>query len=122
MKVQENVALIYNFQDWGTYSCCFKKCCRCCASKKYLDDDDEDLKNMQKWFKGYYYDKDYQAVSWDYYLKVVSKSQNSNMYTGSNRVGVSDVETGEDSNKDDVAVKAEQAKKGVVAKDDEPDK
>ena len=74
---------------------------------------------MQKWFKEYYYDEDYQAVSWNYYMKVVSKSRDSNMYTGSNRGAVhpADVEKGEDSkndaNNDDVAVTTEPAPQGA---------
>ena len=88
------VALIYNFQDWGTYSCCFKKICRnCCTPKeKQIGESAEDLKNMKKWFKKMYYDKDYQEITIDYFDEVLNvpkgrRGGDSSKWTGEQRIG-----------------------------------
>ena len=57
LKVHENVTLIYSFEEWGTYSCCFKKCCRPCYDPK-KENKNQERKNIQ-WFKKKYCDGEF---------------------------------------------------------------
>ena len=50
-------------------------------------EEDENLDNMKEWFKKMYYEKDYQGVSQDYFIDVISTSPDYDIYTGGKKVG-----------------------------------
>ena len=111
LVVAHAVALIYNFQDWGTYSCCFKKCCQSKDEEDPDSDSDENdstqtttqtttgnnnnkkkkltkqTKKMRKWFREYYHDEQYQKITDKYFNKVVMLSPDSSRYTGGQKIG-----------------------------------
>ena len=70
LKVHENVTLIYNFEEWGTYSCCFKKCCRPCYDPNKEKAKQED-KNVQ-WFNKKYCDETFRVSINSYFQKFIN--------------------------------------------------
>ena len=74
--------ILYNFEDWGTYTCCFKKLCH-----DANNDEKDELAKMKKWFKNMYYDKAYQGVT-SVYSDVINESPDwGNSYTGGQNKG-----------------------------------
>ena len=68
--MHENVTLIYNFEEWGTYSCCFKKCCRACYDRKKENKMQEE-RNVQ-WFRKKYCDETFResvSIYFQEYIK-----------------------------------------------------
>ena len=52
------VTLIYNFSDWGTYTCCFKKCCCkqiCCKQMSFICRVTSEADKRDNWFEKKYY-------------------------------------------------------------------
>ena len=76
MNIHESVALIYNFGEWGTFTCCCKPCCDAsCRSeaKKKLE-----RKNaMTAWFETHYFDEFYHSLTSDYFDEVLASGETS---------------------------------------------
>ena len=76
MNIHESVALIYNFGEWGTFTCCCKPCCDAsCRSeaKKKLE-----RKNaMTAWFETHYFDEFYHSFTSDYFDEVLASEETS---------------------------------------------
>ena len=69
--MHENVTLIYSFEEWGTYSCCFKKCCRPCYNFNRTEVH-EQKKNIQ-WFKKKYCDGQFRKEVRKYFNEYITE-------------------------------------------------
>ena len=56
------MTLIYDFDKWGTYTCCFKKCCFSLTNSDSDPEEDawleKEAKKRRAWFKKKYFKED----------------------------------------------------------------
>ena len=92
--MHENVTLIYSFEEWGTYSCCFKKCCRPCYNFARTEKHEE-KKNIQ-WFKKKYCDGKFRTEVRKYFKEYIKPPADETKDEETGDAGTRDIGVGTD--------------------------
>ena len=85
--------MIYNFEEWGTYSCCCKKWC-----KSFGEEDENSKRKNKQWFEKKYCDDHFRDAVSAYYKKHIIKPEDG-CETKDEETGDAGTQTDPESNK-----------------------